>query len=86
MQANSKLKIVQQNCGHSNKWTERVEYECEWSGEWISELVEREQSLYEDIDLHRARCSRCGHILYYSGAARKFYEEGIKSPGIRGLE
>jgi len=38
-----------------------------------------------DIDLHRYKCTECDKIMYYSEAARKYYEEGIKS-NIRGLE
>ena len=40
----------------------------------------------DDIDLHRMKCRICGKIAYYSGAARAFYEDGVKSPGISGLE
>lgn len=43
-------------------------------------------SAYEDIDLHRTKCTKCGHIVYYSGAARAYYEDGVRTPGIRGLE
>lgn len=43
-------------------------------------------STYEDIDLHRTKCTQCGHILYYSGAARSYHEDGIRSPHIIGLE
>lgn len=39
-----------------------------------------------DVDLHRYECSRCGQIRYYSEAARKYFEEGIKSPAIKGLD
>jgi hypothetical protein len=74
------------SCDHYKRWTEWVEYKDDWTGEMVEELVEREECLYKDVDLHRTRCSNCGHILYYSGAARRFYEEGIPSPGIRGLE
>ncbi len=38
-----------------------------------------------DIDTHRYKCTQCGKIMYYSGAARSYYEDGTKS-GIRGLE
>lgn len=37
-----------------------------------------------DIDLHRYKCTQCGEIMYYSGAARSFYEDGITS-SISGL-
>lgn len=33
----------------------------------------------EDIDLHRYRCTVCKAVMYYSGAARRYYEEDITS-------
>jgi len=39
-----------------------------------------------DVDLHRYKCTQCSHIMYYSQKARQFFEEGIPSPGIKGLE
>jgi hypothetical protein len=51
-------------------------------GEWKTE----EKSLMVDIDLHRFQCSRCKQIGYYSGAAKAYYEEGKRAPGIQGLE
>jgi hypothetical protein len=50
------------------------------------DYVEESYSTYEDIDLHRAKCSMCGDILYYSGAAKNYYENGVRTPGIIGLE
>lgn len=51
-------------------------------GHWAEETI----YLTEDVDLHRWRCKRCGHVGYYSGAARAFYEEGERSdiPGLGG--
>lgn len=34
-------------------------------------------STLQDIDTHRMKCSQCGKIEYYSGAARAFYEDGV---------
>ncbi len=50
----------------------------DWDGdplpdEWV------EYSTTEDIDAHRYRCTQCGEVLYYSGAARRFYEDGVYS-------
>ncbi|MGF6440739.1 hypothetical protein [Paraburkholderia youngii] len=49
-------------------------------------LENRSESFDEDIDTHRFRCSKCGRIGYYSEAARRFFEKGIKSSGINGPE
>ena len=49
-----------------------------------TEEVERweECSLFEDLDTHRMKCSRCGEIKYYSKAAKDYYEKGIPSDYI----
>lgn len=57
----------------------------DWDGEEVSEWVEDTISTEEDFGLHRTKCSQCGHIGYYSSAARDYFEKGIKSP-IRGLD
>ena len=48
---------------------------------WHSET----KSLFEDIDLHRFKCTECGEVRYYSGAAKDYYTKGILSP-VRGLD
>jgi hypothetical protein len=30
--------------------------------------------------LHRYKCTQCGEIGYYSGAAENYYTKGIKNP------
>lgn len=52
------------------------------TGEWEYETV----STIVDIDLHRYKCTQCGEIMYYSGRARDYYEKGVKSPWIKGLD
>jgi hypothetical protein len=64
-----------------------VEWEDSWTGEMMGEWeYNRTKSAENDLDLHRTKCSLCGKIGYYSGAARKYYEEGIRTPGVTGLE
>lgn len=48
------------------------EYETDY--EWVWKSTE------EDIDLHRYKCTICGEIGYYSGAAENYYTNGIKNP------
>ncbi len=38
---------------------------------------------FDDLDLHRMKCSQCGAIKYYSGSARDHYENGIPSPYVK---
>jgi hypothetical protein len=73
-------------CDHTERRTVYVEWEDDWTGEQCSEWQTEVICLQDDIDLHRFKCRRCGEIGYYSGAARRFYEGGVKSPGIKGLE
>jgi hypothetical protein len=75
----------QDTCPH----TEQRPVENRWFDPDGNEVVEVDRvafSTMDDIDLHRMKCRLCGKIGYYSGAARAFYEDGIKSPGISGLE
>lgn len=56
----------------------------DWTGEELpDEWVE--YSTTEDIDTHRYRCTRCGKVMYYSGAARDYYEKGKRSH-VHGLD
>jgi hypothetical protein len=75
-------------CDHLLHLPDRwVETYNDWTGEMDGEWeYHRTRDLREDLDLHRIKCSRCGHIDYYSGAARRFYEDGVRTPGVTGLE
>ncbi len=79
-------------CTHEEEvdghWGPTYRVENWMTGEWELEsdwIPGHSKSLMRDIDLHRMKCSRCGEIGYYSGAARRFYEEGITS-NIKGLD
>ena len=72
-------------CTHSRGRYRQVET-MDWDGNMHHEEVWETYSTQEDIDLHRFKCTQCGEIGYYSGAARKYYEQGVRSPGITGLE
>lgn len=75
-------------CDHMIRLPDRyVVTENYWTGEEEGEWeYNRTESAFSDIDLHRMKCSKCGQVEYYSGAARKYYENGVRSPGIKGLE
>lgn len=73
-------------CGHTKTVRGIVRYIHPWTGELVEDIEYIEESCQADIDLHRYKCTRCGKIGYYSGAAKNFYEKGIKSKGIEGLE
>jgi hypothetical protein len=75
-------------CDHTIRLPDRyVTWEDDWTGEEHGEWeYNRTESALNDIDLHRMKCSLCGKIEYYSGAARDYYEKGIPSPYITGFK
>lgn len=72
------------SCTHTketSRWVTRDYFGEEIDGEWEYETV----STTVDIDLHRYKCTQCGEVMYYSGRAREYYEEGKKFDWIEGL-
>lgn len=61
-------------CDHCETTTEWVKKENWSTGEVEGRWEQISVCLQDDIDLHRFKCSRCGEIGYYSGAARRIYE------------
>lgn len=70
--------------------THREPERWEWQDVEVSPFGDTEQQLvqvsgdrytYEDIDIGRFRCTQCGHVGYYTGHWRRFFEEGIPCPG-----
>ena len=74
------------DCDHQETRRFYETWENELTGEAEGQWTSEETSLMVDIDLHRFKCSRCGQVGYYSGAARAYFEEGKRAPGIEGLE
>jgi len=73
------------SCNHqrtTSRWVTEDYFGDEIAGEWQYETV----STTVDIDLHRYKCTQCGEIMYYSGRAREYYEEGKKFDWIKGLD
>ena len=74
-------------CTHTKAASEWIdEYENDWGHVVPGHRRYFTDQTYEDIDLHRYRCTQCGEVFYYSGRARDFYEQGIKSPWTTGLK
>ena len=69
------------SCDHTERRTVLVTKEDCW-GEEYQEWETQEKCLQVDIDLHRFKCTRCGEIGYYSGAARRFYEGGASEDDL----
>lgn len=69
------------NCSHQrtqSRWVTTDYFGEETEGKWEHETV----STTVDIDLHRYKCTQCGEIMYYSGAAREYYETGVDRKGL----
>ncbi len=72
------------NCTHSRTketWVTTDYWGEETEGEWQYETI----NTTVDLDLHRYKCTQCGTVMYYSGRAREYYEEGKKFDWIEGL-
>jgi hypothetical protein len=73
-------------CDHKKEVSEKVISE-EWDY-WANDFVQEERretyevSAFEDLDLHRLKCSICGEIDYYSQAARNYYEKGVDNGAL----
>lgn len=71
-------------CTHSSqreRWVDDV-YD-DWSDRYVGGHWEYyTESHCVDIDLHRWKCTRCGHIDYYSGRARDHFEGRTKDSFI----
>ena len=85
----------QETCTHTRKvggeWVDNPYHDAE---EWELNGYDAGPKRWEeghtattvkDIDLHRYKCTQCGKIMYYSEAARRYYEEGVTS-NIKGLD
>lgn len=71
------------SCNHTretSRWVENEDWyeNCTSTGHWEYNSV----STTVDIDLHRCKCTQCNEIMYYSGAARDYYETGIDRKGL----
>ncbi len=69
------------SCNHertTSRWVTRDYFGEEIDGVWEYNTV----STTVDIDLHRYKCTQCGLVMYYSGAAREYYETGVDRKGL----
>jgi hypothetical protein len=70
-------------CTHTRDrswWIENNEWDgCDGnSGNW--EYTTENTTV--DLDLHRYTCTQCKQIMYYSGAAKEYYETGVDRKGL----
>lgn len=68
-------------CSHQrtrSHWVTRDYFGEEIEGQW--EYTTEYTTV--DLDTHRYKCTQCGKIMYYSGAAREYYETGVDRKGL----
>ena len=70
-------------CDHSRqreRWVTNEDWDsCDGnSGQWEY----WSESACIDLDLHRYKCTLCNEVMYYSGAAREYYETGVDRKGL----
>lgn len=61
------------SCSHQrtqSHWVTTDYFGEEIEGQWEYTT----ESTTVDLDTHRYKCTQCGKIMYYSGAAREYYE------------
>lgn len=69
------------NCSHQrtqSRWITTDYFGEEIEGQWEYTT----ESTTVDLDTHRYKCTQCGKIMYYSGAAREYYETGVDRKGL----
>jgi hypothetical protein len=73
-------------CNHQRTRDRWVETEDWYHGGTTGEWEYTTEYTTVDIDLHRYKCTQCNEIMYYSGRAREYYEEGKTFEWIKGLK
>jgi hypothetical protein len=74
---------MQTNCNHKEWFYPPPAYN-DWTGEW-DDQEPYERSIQEDISIGSFMCRRCGHIGYYTGQWKRYFEEGVDCPGSEGV-
>ena len=71
------------SCKHQREYSYYVDEEEDgWGGTTPGHWEYKTESTTVDIDLHRYKCTQCGLVMYYSGAAREYYETGVDRKGL----
>lgn len=68
-------------CSHGYTTQRYVEQDDGYGGTY-DEWEEHHTSYLVDVDTHRYKCTRCGEVMYYSGAAKEYYETGVDRKGL----
>lgn len=71
------------DCTHK-QWRRWPGGEHFMTGEPLQDVV-AEESTFEDCGVGRFRCTQCGHVMYYTGLWRDYYEKGVPCFGSEGV-
>ena len=69
------------NCSHTKTkqtWITTDYWGEETEGKWELETVDTTV----DTDLHRYKCTQCNKVMYYSSAAKEYFESDVDRKGI----
>lgn len=75
-------------CEHHapDRW-EAHTYAHPWTGEPVTETVRVSGEWWlDESEIGRWRCTRCGHVGYYTGQWKRFYEEGVPCADSEGVQ
>ena len=73
---------MKNSCKHQRLVEVKIPVYNHYTGDESIEVDLVWESAYEDVDLHRYKCTMCGEIGYYSGAAKDYYTKGIKNGAL----
>ncbi len=68
------------NCKHKRLIQVKTPVYNDYTGDESIDVSWEYISTFEDIDLHRCKCTQCGEREYYSRAAEDYYTKGTKNP------
>jgi hypothetical protein len=71
---------VKNSCKHQRLVEVKIPVYNHYTGDESIDIDWKWEDTFKDIDLHRYKCTQCGEIGYYSGAAENYYTKGIKNP------
>jgi hypothetical protein len=71
---------MKNSCKHQKLIEVKTSLYNHYTGEEHIEVNWLWEDTFKDIDTHRYKCTQCGEIQYYSGAAKDYYTKGIKNP------
>ncbi len=73
---------MKNSCKHQKLIEKRIPFYNDFTGDESIDVIWEWEDTFKDIDLHRYKCTQCGEIGYYSGAAKDYYTKGTENPTL----